>query len=173
MQTELVTMDERETLLADLDQELAVTRRLIARIPEASLAWRPHEKSFTLGGLATHLARLPHWGAQMVEDDAYDLASATSPQSPLPAALSEILALFDTHVAELRGHLVNRPAAALGQPWTLRKGTQTLLRVPRGSAVRRFCLQHLIHHRGQLTVYLRLLNVSLPPIYGPTADEAL
>jgi uncharacterized damage-inducible protein DinB len=157
-------------LLAEFDHEMAVTRHLLTRVPEASLTWAPHPKSFSLGGLATHLARLPHWGEQILTGDAYDLAASGPPAAPL-ATLADVLELFDRHVAEVRHALATGTAAALATDWSLRRGSETLLSVPKIPAFRRFLLHHLIHHRGQLTVYLRLLDVPLPPIYGPTADE--
>jgi uncharacterized damage-inducible protein DinB len=163
-------MHAKSALLAELDQELAATRRLLERVPAASLEWRPHARSFSLGGLATHLAQLPHWGAQILDRDAYDLASATGQRRP-NATLDEVLATFDQHVAELRRGLVGREEAELMTLWSLKRGKETLLSTPRISALRRFMLHHLIHHRGQLTVYLRMLDVPLLPIYGPTADE--
>jgi uncharacterized damage-inducible protein DinB len=165
-------MSLREALLADLDHECAVTRRVLARVPEASLAWKPHEKSFTLGGLATHVSQLPHWGRQILDRDSYDLDSATGHHEGL-ASLADILAMFDRHVAEVRDGLTSRSDAELQDAWRLKRGNETMLILPRASAVRSYMLHHLIHHRGQLTLYLRLLNVPLPPIYGPTADEPL
>ena len=165
-------MNVREALLADLDHECAVTRRMLARVPEASLGWRPHERSFSLGGLATHLGQLPHWGRQILDRDSYDLDSATGHGNGL-TSLAEILAAFDRNVAEVRTGLTERSDAELVATWRLTRGTETLLFMPKASAVRSFMLHHLIHHRGQLTLYLRLLNVSVPPTYGPTADEPL
>jgi uncharacterized damage-inducible protein DinB len=165
-------MNVREALLADLDAECAVTRRVLARVPESSLAWRPHEKSFSLGGLATHVSQLPHWGRQILDHDSYDLDTATGHSDGLPS-LGEILGAFDRHVTEIRSGLVTKTDPELFAAWRLTRGTETLLFMPKASAVRRLMLHHLIHHRGQLTLYLRLLGVPLPPIYGPTADEPL
>jgi uncharacterized damage-inducible protein DinB len=165
-------MHEKSALLAELDQELAATRRLLERVPEASFDWRPHDRSFTLGGLATHLAQLPHWGAQILERDAYDLATATGHRDQMPT-LAQVLATFDRHVTEVRRGLLAREDAALMTLWSLKRGKETLLSTPRISALRRFLLHHLIHHRGQLTIYLRMLDVPLLPLYGPTADEIL
>jgi uncharacterized damage-inducible protein DinB len=163
-------MREKSALLAELDQELAATRRLLERVPEASLAWRPHARSFSLGGLALHLAQLPHWGAQILDHDAYDLATATGHRDQ-PLSLAPVLETFDRHVTELRRALVSRDEAQLMTVWSLKRGAETLLSAPRISALRRFMLHHVIHHRGQLTVYLRMLDVPLVPMYGPTADE--
>ncbi len=165
-------MDARDALLADYDQETASTRRLLERAPQASFDWRPHERSFTLGGLATHLARLPHWGAQILDRPFYDLDATTGRRDAL-ADLPAVLELFDRHVAEARSLIADRPAVALDERWSLKRGQHTLLTVPKGAAFRRYALHHLVHHRGQLSVYLRLLDVPLPAIYGPTADESL
>ena len=165
-------MDSRDTLLADFDHEIAVTRRLIERIPAASLAWKPHEKSFSLGELATHLSKLPRWGAQILEQPSHDLLSGTGVTTALDSR-DEILRAFDENVAQVRRALVERSTAELGERWSLTRGREVMLTLPKGAAFRRFLLHHLIHHRGQLTLYLRLLDVPLPPIYGPTADEKL
>jgi uncharacterized damage-inducible protein DinB len=165
-------VDHRDTLLADFDHELAVTRRLIERIPRASLAWKPHDKSFSLGELATHLSKLPRWGAQILELASHDLMSGTNQATSL-GTLDEILQNFDRNVADVRRGLVERSTAEIGEAWSLMRGRESLMTLPKGAAFRRFMLNHVIHHRGQLTVYLRLLDVPLPPIYGPTADERL
>lgn len=163
-------VDSRAALLADLDAEVASTTALLHRVPDASLAWAPHARAFPLGALASHLAELPHWGAQILASVEYDFDTATGGYR-VQATMTQVLDRFDRHVAELQGALVARSAAELHAPWTLRRGDRILATMTRLDAVRRFALHHLIHHRGQLTVYLRLLDVPLPPMYGPTADE--
>ncbi|MCC7009218.1 MAG: DinB family protein [Acidobacteria bacterium] len=163
----------RESLLADLDHELAATRHVMERAPQASLEWRPHERSFSLGGLVTHLASLPRWGQQILDQPGYDLAGVEAGTRRAPAvSVQEALATFDGNVANVRRSLVAMTDGELHAPWTLRRGDQVLLSTPRFSALRHYLLHHVIHHRGQLTVYLRLLGVPLPPLYGPTADES-
>jgi uncharacterized damage-inducible protein DinB len=159
-------------LLADFDHEMAVTRRLIERMPPASLAWKPHERSFSLGELGTHLSKLPRWGFQILEQPSHDLESGKGVSASF-SSVDEILHQFDANVAHVRRALVERSTAELGERWMLTRGRETLLSLPKSAAFRRFLLHHVIHHRGQLTLYLRLLNVPLPPIYGPTADEKL
>jgi uncharacterized damage-inducible protein DinB len=159
-----------DALLVEFDQEMAATRELLARLPDAALAWRPHEKSFSLGGLAAHLAQLPGWGRQILETDGHELR-ATPSEPAEPPTRTLILETFDRHVADVRRELTRRSDAELAAPWTLRQNGQTLLTLPRLAAVRRFLIHHVIHHRGQLTVYLRLQNVPLPPMYGTTADH--
>ena len=165
-------MDSRETLIADVDHEMAVTRRVLARVPEASFPWRPHERSFSLGQLALHLARLPHWGARILTGSTYEL-TVTPGRAPDPATLAEVLETFDRHVAEVRAELTGRTMALLDESWSLTRDGYRVLSLPKGAALRRFLIHHAIHHRGQLTVYLRLLGTPLPPIYGASADEEL
>jgi uncharacterized damage-inducible protein DinB len=165
-------VDTRETLIADFDHEMAVTRRVLERVPGASLAWKPHDKSFSLGGLALHLARLPHWGLQILTGAAYEL-TATAARPPEPDTLDQVLETFDRHVAEVRRALTDRTVAMLDETWSLTRDGYRVLSLPKGAALRRFLIHHAIHHRGQLTVYLRLLGAPLPPIYGASADETL
>lgn len=166
-------MPTREMLLAEFDHEMAMTRLVLERVPESGLAWRPHEKSFTLAGLATHLAHLPHWGTRILEQPSYDLATASPARPPELPATSAVLDTFDRHVTEVRRALLGTSDAELAAPWSLKRGAQLVMSLPRVVAFRRFLLHHVIHHRGQLTVYLRLQNVPLPPLYGPTADERM
>jgi len=163
-------VNARDVLLAELDHEMAVTRRVLERLPQHAFAWKPHDQSFSLGGLATHLAQLPHWGRQILDQDSYDLATATG-HTTEKGTCAEVLATFDAHVAEVRHALMHHPDASLAAPWALKRGSHTVLSMPRLSALRRFLIHHAIHHRGQLTVYLRLQGVPIPPIYDPTADE--
>ena len=164
-------MPLKDSLLPEFDHEMAVTRRVLERIPEDAFAWRPHEKSFSLGGLATHLAQLPHWGTQILEREFYDVSTST--RAAEKQSRVEVLEAFDRHVAEVRRALDERSEAELAAPWQLKKGSHTILSMPRIGALRSFMLHHVIHHRGQMTVYLRLQGVAIPPIYGATADEGL
>lgn len=165
-------MSFKALFLPEFDQEMASTRRMIAIAPAEAFAWQPHEKSMTLGALVTHLSLLPRWGRSILTRDGYDLAADSAP-GPAPAlgAPSEALAQFDEHVAGVRERLLETSDAELDAPWTLTRGGKTVMSMPRALALRRFLLNHLIHHRGQLSVYLRLQGVPLPPVYGPTADE--
>jgi uncharacterized damage-inducible protein DinB len=162
----------RDALRAAFDHEMTLTRRVLERVPDDAFDWKPHEKSYSLGGLAAHLAQLPHWGADIVERSEYDFATAPAPAAP-PTTKAGLLASFDGHVANARRALEARSDAEFDAPWVLKRGAHTVLSMPRIAAVRQLLLHHMIHHRGQLTVYLRLRNVPLPPIYGPTADERL
>ena len=163
-------MPERDSLLPEFDQETAATRRVLERVPDAALEWRPHAKSFNMGELATHLSRLPHWGTLILKQDSYDLATS-GPRSQALPTIAAILSQFDANVREVRATLVEMTDGQLLQPWTLRRGDRIVMSVPKVSAVRGFVVRHLVHHRGQMTVYLRMNDVPLPPLYGPTADE--
>lgn len=164
----------KDVLLSEFDHEVAVTRQLLVRVPAAALAWRPHSRSMSLGRLAAHLVEVPKWGGSILDRDGHDLARAEDPPNEdVPIALPALLESFDQQTTTLRRRLDEISDAELSAPWSLTRGDQLLMTMPRVVAVRRFMMNHLIHHRGQLTVYLRLQNVPLPPIYGPTADERL
>jgi uncharacterized damage-inducible protein DinB len=167
-------MTAKDHLLHEFDQEAALTRRVLERVPESAFAWKPHEKSFAMGALATHLAKIPHWGSSILDRDGYDFAENTS-SSPTVALTTPqaVLDLFDTHVAAVRRSLLDATDGTLDATWTLKRGGKTLMSMPRLAAIRRFLLNHLVHHRGQMTVYLRLHDVPLPPLYGPSADETM
>ena len=159
-----------DLLLAELDREMGVTRRVLERIPQASLEWRPHPRSRSLGELGTHLADLPGWAAVIATTVEFDLGDqpAAAVAEPSVAAL---LARHDTNVARVRASLLAQSDAELAMPWRLTRDGRPVLTVPRAVAIRAQLFGHVAHHRGQLTVYLRLLDVPLPPVYGPTADE--
>jgi uncharacterized damage-inducible protein DinB len=163
---------ERDAFIVEFDHEMAATRRVLERVPDDVFDWRPHTRSFSLGALASHVAQLPHWGRQILDAESYDLAGASG-QSPSNATRAEVLETFDRHVGEVRRALVMGSDAELAAPWTLKRGPHIVLSMPRIAALRRFLLHHVIHHRGQLTVYLRLREVPVPPLYGPTADERM
>jgi uncharacterized damage-inducible protein DinB len=153
--------------LKEFDQEMASTRKLLERVPSEKGTWKPHEKSFALGHLAQLVAWIPGWIAVSLRESHIDLLQAGGYSFETTEAL---LRLFDTNAREAREALAAVTGPALDAPWSLRCGEQVLFTAPRGEVVRQH-LNHLIHHRGQLTVYLRLVDVPLPQVYGPTADE--
>jgi uncharacterized damage-inducible protein DinB len=162
-----------DSLLPEFDHEFATARKLLERVPEAEFGWKPHEKSMSLGQLATHVANLAFWGTMTLSRDFYDLAANDDPESRLPAASSreQLLKDLDDKVKTARGVLAQSTDAQMMAPWSLKHGDHVLFTMPRVAAMRTFVMNHMIHHRGQLSVYLRLKNVPLPSIYGPTADE--
>jgi uncharacterized damage-inducible protein DinB len=160
------------SLMPEFDHEMGTTRRLLERLPEAEFEWRPHDKSMSLGQLADHLSNLTGWANIIATSTSFDVASVSQDRKPKnPASRAAVLARFDEKVAAARGELVSKTDAELLAPWTLKSGTHEVFTMPRISAIRSFVLNHTIHHRGQLSVYLRLKNVPLPSMYGPTADE--
>ena len=161
-----------DALLPEFDHEVAATRRLLARLPDGQLEWQPHHKSMTLGALATHLSELGYWGQETLNSSAADLETMTRPAGFVPTATrAAILAVFEQKMSGARAALVGKTDAELMAPWTLRRGAVEFFTMPKASCWRTFVMNHLIHHRGQLTVYLRQLDVPLPSIYGPSADE--
>jgi uncharacterized damage-inducible protein DinB len=159
----------KDGLLAEFDHEMGTTRRLLERVPDEKLSWKPHDKSMSLGALATHLSNLPRWGGTILNDAFYDLASGL-PSAPEKASRAEILAAFDQQTKQTRA-LLDKTDAELMAPWSLKRGGHEMFTMPRAAAFRTFVLYHSVHHRGQLSVYLRLNNVPVPAIYGPSADE--
>jgi uncharacterized damage-inducible protein DinB len=162
-------MPIKDALLTEYDHEMATTRRLLERLPDDKLAWKPHDKSMSFGELATHLTNLPFWGVAILTGDSYDLASGP-PRPTAKQSRSEVLVAFDETIKRTRAAMDKTDAEYLGM-WTLRRSGQELFSLPRVTAFRSFVMNHIIHHRGQLSVYLRLNDVPVPPIYGPTADE--
>jgi uncharacterized damage-inducible protein DinB len=161
-----------DPVLAELAHEAATTRRLLERVPGQHLAWKPHEKSMTLGRLATHIAELPGWVGSIVDKDEFDVGTSGYVPPTLGSA-AEIVAMFDRNVAAATEALKRQSNDRLLAKWQFKKNGQLVLEMPRMGMIRSFLMNHLIHHRGQLSVYLRLQNVPLPSIYGPTADEPM
>jgi uncharacterized damage-inducible protein DinB len=158
-----------DALLPEFDHEMTTTRKLLERVPDDRLAWKPHAKSMSIGGLATHLSNLPWWGQVTLKDTEFDLA--TFPNQADATSRAQILETFDRHVAATRALLTGKSDAELMVPWALKRAGQTIFSQPKASVWRSFVLSHVVHHRGQLSVYLRLLDVPVPSIYGPSADE--
>ncbi len=158
-----------DALLQELEQEAQTTRRVLERVPADRLTWRPHEKSRTLGDLALHVAQVPGGVAMLV-------ASPSPAQAPnfvdaSPRSAAEFIPALDWSIAKAREVLGGLSDAELTAPWTLMAGERELFTIPRVAMLRSVMLNHWYHHRGQLTVYLRELNVAVPSIYGPSADE--
>ena len=166
-------MPINQSFLPEFDHEMATTRKALERVPEDKFDWAPHPKSMKLGILATHLAHMPGWVKETVEKEALDVAPGGK-QMDMPKANNrkELLALFDKNVAAGRAALAAaNDDAHWMKPWALQSNGQTLFSMPRVAVVRTFVLNHSIHHRAQLGVYLRLNDVPVPSTYGPSADE--
>lgn len=157
-----------DLLLQELEQEAQTTRRVLERVPEAHLGWKPHDKSWTLGQLALHVAVVPGAIAEIAVQ-----SSVPVPQFTQPAATNaaELVVALEQSVAKANALLRGMDDAALGSTWRLMDGDREVMAVPRGALLRSIMLNHWYHHRGQLSVYLRQLGVPVPAIYGPSADE--
>jgi len=160
-----------DPILDELAHEMRTTRTLLERLPDATLGWKPHAKSMTLGRLATHLAEIPGWVAGMVDKPGFDFGAGRAPQQL--SATAEILALFDRNAAAVAQALRPLTDQQLQESWRLTRQGQLVLEMPRLGVVRTLLLNHSIHHRGQLSVYIRLLDVPVPSIYGPSADQPM
>lgn len=160
--------------LPEFDHEMETTRRVLARVPEAHVEWRPHPKSTPLGTLAQHITNLIGFGELIVRERERDVNPPGGPRyAPTPfSGTAAMLEAFDANVRRTRAAIAGATDEELMLSWTLRNGAQVFFSLPRAAALRSYLLSHSIHHRGQLSVYLRLLDVPVPSIYGPTADEA-
>jgi len=156
----------------DFDHEMETTRRLLERVPMDRAAWKPHPRSTSLGALAAHVAGLVSFGSRIATLDEVDMTVSGGNRPPSSfSTTGALLEAFDASVAASRAAIARLDADALGRPWTLRAGGNVFFSLPRANVFRVFMMNHIIHHRGQLSVYLRELDVPLPPIYGPTADS--
>ena len=162
-----------QMLLPEFDMEMAKTRTTLERVPEDKFAWKPHDKSMTMGRLAGHLAEMPGWASFTVDLESLDVAPPGAPpyEPPKLESRKDILDLFDKNVASARAAIGKASDENLGKPWTLLSGGKTIFTMPRVAVLRSMILNHTIHHRAQLGVYLRLNNVPVPATYGPSADE--
>ena len=163
-----------EALLPEFDNEMANTRKTLERVPLEKSDWKPHEKSMAMGGLATHLGNIPTWAVFTLDQDSLDLAPEGKPLPTAELAKSneELLATFDSNVAKARAAIAGANDAEFFKPWTLLSNGNTILTMPKVAVLRSFVMNHLIHHRAQLGVYLRLNDIPVPSIYGPSADES-
>lgn len=166
-------MSYAETILPEFDQEMANTRKVLERLPDDKLDWRPHPRSNTIGWNANHLAEMPGWVEGTLASPSWDVAPPGGEhyQSPNLASRREILDLFDRNVAAARRAIAEVRDEEMGKEWSLLKGGQPIFSAPRAAVIRSFVLNHLIHHRAILCVYLRLNDVPVPGLYGPSGDE--
>lgn len=163
-------MSNIDSFAAEFEHEAQTTRKHLSRLPEEQLDWRPHEKSFTAVGLGSHIVECMGWAESIFNKDEIDFDPAT--YKPYKAnSVAELLKTFDDNVATAKTAISGINEATLEQPWRLKIKGQTQFEKTKAAVFRDFILSHVIHHRGQLSVYLRLLNVPVPGSYGPSADE--
>lgn len=166
-------MGINQAFLGELEHEIVSTRKMLERIPDDKFWWKPHDKSMTFGRLAQHVAEVPGWFKETLQKDSIDVCPGGKFEEPKPVANGkELLALFDRNIAAGRKALeAATDDAHLMKPWALLMNGKTIFSMPRVQVLRGFVMNHMVHHRGQLSVYLRLNNISVPSIYGPSADE--
>lgn len=166
-------MSISQTLLPEFDQEMANTRKLLERVPEGKNDYKPHEKSMTLGRLASHVAELPGWGTMAMTVDELDVAPVDKPQyvPKIAASTKELIEIFDKNAADARAAIAGASDEVWMKPWTLLVRGNKAFTMPKIQVMRGMVMNHVIHHRAQLGVYLRLNNVPIPGMYGPSADE--
>lgn len=162
-----------DLLLPEFEHEMQSSRKVLERLPESKYGWSPHPKSMSMGALGTHVANLVTWANRAIEKDEHDVRPAGSSHVvPLPAtSRAALLALFDGNVAAARTAIAGASDEHLAQTWTFRMGGKPVFTLPRHVVIRSACMNHIVHHRAQLCVYLRLCDVPVPAIYGPSADE--
>ncbi len=166
-------MSIAESLLPEFDQEMQHTRKTLERVPDDKFGWKPHPKSFAMGALAQHLATMVGWSKEIMTLDSFDYAPPGAPpyQPPPIHSTRELLDTFDKGAAATREQIAKATDEQMLKPWSLLAGGQTLFTMPRAAVLRSFVMNHCIHHRAQLGVYLRLNDIPVPSIYGPSADE--
>ena len=166
-------MSISQTLLPEYDQEMTNTRKLLECVPEGKWDWKPHDKSMPLGRLAGHVAELPNWALNTIRRSSLDLTppGGSGFQPYIPGSRKELLETFDKNVSEAREAIAGASDEHLHQIWSLQFRGKTVLSMPRAAVLRSVVMNHLIHHRAQLGVYLRLNDVAIPGMYGPSADE--
>jgi len=162
-----------DALLPEFDREMGLTRRALERVPDTQFDWRPHPTSVTLARLAEHLTEMPQWAMMTMTQDGIELTTQRPPDYVRPASCDAVLAQFDRYLKEGRATLVGKTDGEFVAPWTLKAAGKEVFTMPKIAVMRNFVLNHMIHHRGQLTVYLRMLGVPIPSIYGPSGDEQM
>jgi uncharacterized damage-inducible protein DinB len=156
-------------LIPEFEEEMKNTRKILERVPDGKFDFQPHAKSMTLGRLASHVADLPGWGSMTIDVDVLDMQPGTKPYTA--ETRSELLADFDTKVADARAKIAAATDEHWAQTWTFKYGGQTIVAMPRSQVMRGMVMNHLVHHRAQLGVFLRLLDIPIPGMYGPSADD--
>ena len=163
-------MSLSQMLLPEFDEEMANTRKMIEKVPDAQFEYQPHPKSMTLGRLASHVVELVAWGGNTLQTEVFEIEPGRGASSPMKTR-QELLDTFDKDVKETRALIAKASDEELQKIWTLKFGDKTVFAMPRIAVLRGAVMNHIIHHRAQLSVYLRLVDVEIPGMYGPSADE--
>ncbi|HTE24795.1 DinB family protein [Flavitalea sp.] len=163
-------MTEKEMLIGEIKREAANTRKMLERLQDAHLPWKPHEKSYTTAKLAQHISNIPTWISLILNSEGLDLANPLPRLEPLTSA-AELLAFFDERLATCLSSIEQSPDSGLEKTWALTQGETIIIKAPKKIVMRYLVLNHIVHHRGQLSLYLRLQDIPVPGMYGPSADE--
>jgi uncharacterized damage-inducible protein DinB len=162
-----------DALLPEFDREMGLTRKLLDRVPDGQFDWKPHPTSVTLGRLAEHLTEMPLWAANTMTQSELEATTQRPPDYHPPTTRAAVLAQFDAQVKTGRASLVGKTDGEFAAPWKLKNAGKEVFTMPKAAVMRNFVLNHMIHHRAQLSVYLRMLGVKIPSIYGPSGDEQM
>jgi uncharacterized damage-inducible protein DinB len=162
----------KDSLLGELKHESTLTKKILQRIPLDKKDWKPHEKSMAIGRLATHVAEIPHWVSRIVTMDEFDFM-VQGFSSHTASSQEELMTIFNEKLNKAIADLQTMDDESFNKIWTVRRGEQVMFTTPKKIAIRGWAMNHLIHHRGQLSVYLRLLDIPVPGMYGPSADERI
>jgi uncharacterized damage-inducible protein DinB len=164
-------MSISSSFTGELKHESTLTRKILERVPLDKADWKPHEKSMTVGRLATHIAEIPHWITEILSADEFDFAANPAPKRHTATSTEELLTIFEKNLNDALESLSKATDEEFNKIWAIKRGEQVVIASPKKIAVRGWGISHLIHHRGQLSVFLRLLDVPVPGMYGPSADE--
>ena len=162
-----------DALLPEFDREMGLTRRVLERVPDGQFDWKPHPTSVTLGRLAEHLTEMPQWATMTMTQDGIEMMTPRPPEYVRPATRAAVLAQFDRYLKEGRGNILAKTDAEFTAPWTLKAGGKEVFTMPKIAVMRNYVMNHMIHHRGQFMVYLRMLGIPVPSLYGPSGDEQM
>jgi uncharacterized damage-inducible protein DinB len=164
-------MAVKDAFIAELKHEAGLTRKMLEKVPMDKADWKPHGKSMTLGRLATHIAETIHWIPVILQADEFDFASNPSPKGHTAAGLEELLSILDNNFNKAITALSQTDDETFNKIWNVKRGEHLVMSSPKKVAIRGWAFSHQFHHRGQLSVYLRLLDIPVPGMYGPSADE--
>lgn len=166
-------MSIQNALIGELKHESSMTKKMLERVPLDKKDWKPHEKSMILGRLATHVAEITHWASDIIHIDDYDFMKNYDFNPKNASTSEELIEIFQTNLDKAIADISSVSEEELNKNWTVRRGEQVMFTTPKKIAIRGWAFNHLFHHRGQLSVYLRLLDVPVPGMYGPSADEKM
>ena|SRR5688572_25637841 len=163
----------KDAFIGELKHESSLTKKMLEKVPLDKKDWKPHEKSMSLGNLATHVAEITHWVSDIIHIDDFDFMKNFNFNPQVASSTEELIEIFQTNLDTAIADLSSMSDDDFAKSWTVRRGEQVMFNTPKKVSIRAWAINHMIHHRGQLSVYLRLLDVPVPGMYGPSADEKM